>query len=126
MTEHYVADLEDLKAAGRKIVRVDNTDVALLYFADQVLAFENVCAHMGGPVGEGMIIEKVVSELDDQGRVIKDNFKEDEPHLVCPWHGWEYKLPSLQCAAAPERKLRSFPVALDGDRIMVQVPSTVQ
>jgi len=121
MVEHYVADLADLKASGRKIVRIGRLDIALLWFEGGVLAFENTCTHAGGPVGEGIIINKVAALLDGDGRYLGETFVEDEMHLVCPWHGWEYVLPSGECAVDPKRRLRSFPVMVTDGRVLVEM-----
>ena len=121
MPEHYVADLAELQDSGRKIVRLGSTDIALLLFEGDVLAFENVCMHMGGPVGEGTLINAITAEFDADGNYVGDRFVEDEMHLVCPWHGWEYVLPGGQCAAAPERRLRSFPVSVRDGRVLVDM-----
>ena len=37
-------------------------------------------------------------------------YDEDEPHIVCPWHGWEYKLKTGECAPYPNLRLRSYSV----------------
>ncbi len=125
MAEHYVADLDELETSGRKIVRVAGTDVALLLFDGQVLAFENRCLHQGGPVGEGMLMHKVVAEIDEEGRFRGERFDDDEVHLVCPWHGWEYVLPGGECAAMPRMKLRSIDAVVSDGRITVTIEETV-
>ena len=57
-------------------IRIDGT----LY------AWENRCAHAGGPVCQGKLMNRVVERLDAERRSLGDHFS-DELHIVCPWHG---------------------------------------
>jgi nitrite reductase (NADH) small subunit len=122
---YHVADLTELEESERKIVRVGDTDVAVLLFRGEVLAFENRCLHQGGPVGEGMLINRVVANIDEDGRFRGERFDEDQIHLVCPWHGWEYALPGGECAVAPQMKLRKLPVSVEDGRVMLTVETVL-
>ena len=37
-------------------------------------------------------------------------YDDDEPHIVCPWHGWEYKLKTGECAPDPKLRLKRHEV----------------
>jgi nitrite reductase (NADH) small subunit len=119
VAEHFVGDVDDLEASERRIVRIGGTDVALLWFRGEVLAFENRCLHQGGPVGEGMLINRVVADIDEDGKFRGERFDEDQVHIVCPWHGWEYALPSGECAVAPRITLRKLPVRVEDGRVLL-------
>jgi nitrite reductase/ring-hydroxylating ferredoxin subunit len=51
--------------------------------------------------------------------VIGERFSEEEIHVVCPWHGWEYDLETGACAADRRFKLRSFRVVVRDDDVYV-------
>ena len=51
------------------IVDVDGNSIAVWNVGGNFFAFQNVCPHRGGPVGEGEL----------EGNVI-----------TCPWHGWSF------------------------------------
>jgi nitrite reductase/ring-hydroxylating ferredoxin subunit len=70
-----------------------------------------------------MLINKVVADIDEGGRFLGERFDEDEVHIVCPWHGWEYVLPTGECAAAPGLGLKRIPVTIDDGRIYLAIPS---
>ena len=53
--------------------------IAVFRDGDQIGALVNLCAHQGGPVGEGRIIDGLVT---------------------CPWHGFQYRLAD-GCAPPP-------------------------
>jgi nitrite reductase/ring-hydroxylating ferredoxin subunit/DMSO/TMAO reductase YedYZ heme-binding membrane subunit len=65
--------------AARIVVAPGGERIAIFRDGEQVGALTNVCAHQLGPLGEGRIINGLVT---------------------CPWHGYEYRL-SDGCAPAP-------------------------
>jgi nitrite reductase (NADH) small subunit len=92
MAEILVGTRAELVDGQRIIVRVADTEVCVLDHGSTLLAYENRCAHQGGPVGEGVIIGKVECVLDTEKRTLGERFSTKEIHLVCPWHGWEFDL----------------------------------
>src|SRR2546427_50148 len=61
-------------------------------------AVSNVCLHRGGPIGEGMLDDAVVT---------------------CPNHGWEYDVRTGANVANPMARLRTFEVRIHGDDVLV-------
>lgn len=57
----------------------DGERIAVFRHGDRISAVTNVCAHQGGPLGEGKVIDGCIT---------------------CPWHGWTYK-PHNGCAPPP-------------------------
>jgi nitrite reductase/ring-hydroxylating ferredoxin subunit len=108
MPEVYAGRVEDYTDGRRALVSIDGRDVFVFERNGRFHAFENVCRHMGGPVGEGMLIGKVEAILDDQGRHLGDRFSDTEIHIVCPWHGWEYDIETGICAADRRIRLRRY------------------
>lgn len=74
--------------------------IAVFRHKDGVSAITNVCAHQGGPLGEGKVIDGCVT---------------------CPWHGWQYK-PGDGCAPPPfVEKITTHPVRITRGRVEVCV-----
>ncbi|HEU0236811.1 MAG TPA: Rieske (2Fe-2S) protein, partial [Candidatus Limnocylindrales bacterium] len=109
----------DLADGRRVMVRIDERDVFVFERDGRFYAFENVCRHMGGPVGEGILIGKVEAVLDDEQRLLHERFSTQEIHLVCPWHGWEYDIETGECAANRRLKLRRYEAVQRGEDIYV-------
>jgi len=107
-TEVYAGRITDFEDGRRALVDVDGREVFVFEREGRFYAYENVCRHMGGPVGEGMLIGKVEAILDDQNRHLGDRFSTSEIHIVCPWHGWEYDIETGICAADRRIRLRRF------------------
>ena len=63
-------------------------------------AIDNVCLHMGGPLGQGYI---------ENGKV------------VCPWHGWEYDPATGSLEGDPKTHLDVYPIKVENGDVLVDV-----
>ncbi|MGH3585097.1 MAG: Rieske (2Fe-2S) protein [Pseudonocardia sp.] len=82
-------------------------------------AYDNICLHQGGPVCEGRYFPLMTAVIDEGGRVLGERYDESEPHLVCPWHGWEYDLRTGEFCGDRRRSLRTRPVVVEGEDVYV-------
>jgi nitrite reductase/ring-hydroxylating ferredoxin subunit/DMSO/TMAO reductase YedYZ heme-binding membrane subunit len=84
---------------GAKIVAAPGGErIAVFRDGDEVGALTNVCAHQNGPIGEGKIIDGLIT---------------------CPWHGYQYQLKN-GCAPPPfTEKLATYRVRLKNGMIEV-------
>lgn len=96
---------------GILVMLADGREVGIFRVDGQVVAYENSCAHQGGPVCTGDILGKYLQILAPDKTVLREEFSATELHLVCPWHGWEYRLDTGECAVNPRYRLRRVPVA---------------
>jgi nitrite reductase/ring-hydroxylating ferredoxin subunit len=92
------ADLADLRD-GRKVVRVEDRQIALFQVGDRIFAVDNRCPHMGYPLAMGSV----------RGET-----------LTCDWHNWKFNLGDGGCLRG-EEDVRSYDVRLDGGRILVNL-----
>jgi len=118
-SEIHAGHVSDLADGQRLMVRLDGRDVFIFEREGKLYAFEDLCLHMGGPVGEGLLIGKVEAVLDESGAHLRDRFSTTEIHLVCPWHGWEYDIETGECAANRRLKLRRYQAVQRGEDIYV-------
>jgi nitrite reductase (NADH) small subunit len=115
-----IGTLADLVANGRLVEAVDGREVVVLEHAGKLWAYENNCPHLGGPVGEGKLVARVESIVnEDDGSVSEDRFVASDVRLVCPWHGYEYDLKSGVCVADARVRLRAWTVVVEGEVIYV-------
>jgi nitrite reductase/ring-hydroxylating ferredoxin subunit len=72
--------------------------IAVFLFRGKLSALSNVCSHQGGPVGEGKVVQGLVT---------------------CPWHGYQYRLED-GCSPPPfTERIRKYRLRLDGSAIWV-------
>ena len=91
-----VAEVGDIAADQGKVIEIGGTPVALFNVAGTFYAIDNVCLHMGGPLGEGILKEAVVT---------------------CPWHGWQYDVKTGALLGNPAVNVQSYEVKIENDAI---------
>jgi nitrite reductase/ring-hydroxylating ferredoxin subunit len=114
---------DDVPERGRLVVEIGGpagpVTVGVFRFDGRLYAWENRCAHQGGPACQGRIVSRVRECLDDERRSLGLRFEEDTMHMVCPWHGFEYDVTTGRHPGRPGLALRSFPVTEEEGRIRV-------
>ncbi len=96
-----VAEVTELGPGEGKTVEVEGVSLALFNVDGTYFAIANTCTHVGGPLGEGALIGKEVT---------------------CPLHGAQFDVTSGKVLGGPARSdVKSFPVSLEGDNVMVEV-----
>lgn len=114
-----VASLAELEEHGRIIREVDGFEVAVFRLDAEVVAYENRCPHLAGPVGEGKVARRVAArELADGA--VEEYFCGEQVNLACPWHGYEFDLRSGVCVGDRRLRLRRYEVRVDGGEIEVR------
>ncbi|HZT52994.1 MAG TPA: Rieske (2Fe-2S) protein, partial [Gaiellaceae bacterium] len=92
--------LAELRAAGRRVVHLDGHVLCLFAEGDQVHAVDNRCPHMGFPLHRGTVCDGI---------------------LTCHWHHARFDLATGGTFDQFADELRRFPVALDGDDVLVDL-----
>jgi nitrite reductase (NADH) small subunit len=121
VAEIDVGDASDFNDGVRKNVHIDGREVTVLSADGAYYAIENKCLHMGGPVGEGIVIGRVEAIVDDKRRLVGERFNNDEKHIVCPWHGYEYELSTGEFCGDRSKRLRTYQAIERDGRIYVVV-----
>lgn len=109
-TEWHVGKVSDFVEDGRKVFQLGDREVGVFWRNGLFYAYENLCLHQGGPVCEGMIVGKVEPILGDHQAFHGERFSEEEMHIACPWHGFEYNIETGECITDRRLRLRSFEV----------------
>jgi nitrite reductase/ring-hydroxylating ferredoxin subunit/DMSO/TMAO reductase YedYZ heme-binding membrane subunit len=94
-----VCDLSQMRDGFAKIKCLANGDRVAIYLHDgRLSAISNACAHQNGPLGEGRIIDCLVT---------------------CPWHGFQYDVTSGRSPAPFTEKVPTYNLRLDGPTILL-------
>lgn len=115
----FVGAREKVPEGGRLVVDVGETTIGIFRTAGRLYAYLNKCAHQGGPVCQGKIIPRVDEVIDERGESHGFKFVEEDLHIVCPWHGFEYNIKTGVHPGRPSAKLVSVPVEEGPDGIYV-------
>ena len=99
MTEFVkVATLGDLPPGECGAFPYRSTSVALFNVSGIIHALDNFCSHQGGPLGQGLLRDTIVS---------------------CPWHGWEFDVTSGHCRNQVNAGLARYRVKIEGEDILI-------
>jgi len=119
--EYRVCPLDEIPDRGGVLGRAGEVEVGIFRVGGRVYAYENRCAHQGGPVCTGDLVGRTVQVLGERREVVAEVFDEDEMHLACPWHGWEYDLATGELACDRRFRLRRYPVTVRDGVVYVGV-----
>ena len=94
------ASLEELRAKGRLVVHLDQHTLCLFAEGEEVYAVDNRCPHMGFPLHRGTVCDGI---------------------LTCHWHHARFDLATGGTFDQFADELRRFPVAVEGDDVLVDL-----
>jgi nitrite reductase/ring-hydroxylating ferredoxin subunit len=91
-----------VRKTGVAEAAIDGNTYAICSHAGEIHVFDASCPCTGGPLGQGVIRNGL---------------------LVCPWHGMRYDARTGVCPYDASLSLIEFKVELQGDDILIDVPS---
>ena len=100
-----VTKVKDILPGEARVFFVRGSEIAIFNIQGKFYAVDNLCPHQGGPVVAGKV----------EGEV-----------LTCPWHRWQFHLPTGISPVNSSVSVKTYPVkVVDGEiRIrMVEEPS---
>ncbi len=84
-------------------------------------ACRNLCPHQGGPACEGLQLPRVLAVIDHEHKFHGQTYDEGELHFVCPWHGYEFKMKTGECAGDPQIRLHRYPATERDGNVYVAI-----
>jgi nitrite reductase/ring-hydroxylating ferredoxin subunit len=93
-----VAKVGEVPNFGKKVVSVSGREVLLVNVKGTIFACENECPHQGSPMNAAIV---------------------KEGYIACPRHGYRFSLADGGCADHPDLTLKTFPVQINGDDILI-------
>jgi nitrite reductase (NADH) small subunit len=121
MPELRVCKKGEIADGGTRLVKSGQTEIGVIFHKGAYYAYRNVCPHQGGPACEGLKMPQVVERIGDQGVYLGQDFDENDLHIVCPWHGWEFHLTDGTHVIDSRHRLKKYDVIERGDEIYVAV-----
>jgi nitrite reductase (NADH) small subunit len=95
-----IAHVSQLPPIGElREFRIGDEPVCVANERGEYTALSGVCPHKGAPLAEGTI----------------QNGK-----LVCPWHGWEFRLTNGQCPHHPGSPVDTFELIIQGEDVFLK------
>ena len=96
-----IATVAELPPSGEaREFQLDGQTICVANNNGRCTAMDNVCAHRGGPLGQGVV---------------------DEGKLVCPWHGWQFDLVTGKSEQSPTLGVDVYELKVEGEDVLVKV-----
>ncbi|MBV9341985.1 MAG: Rieske (2Fe-2S) protein [Acidobacteria bacterium] len=91
----------ELPHAGEaKEFEIEGRTICVANVNGTIRAMDNVCLHMGGPLGQGYI---------------------EGDKIVCPWHGWSYDAETGALDDDPQSKVTTYPIKIENGAVMIEL-----
>jgi len=114
-----VGKASELEEVQPKLITNGDVEIGVYKVNGKLYAYQNLCAHAGGPVCEGLVMPQVEEVIAPDKTYQGMKFNYDELHIICPWHGWEYDLKTGEMVGDRKFCLKSFEVVQEGEEIYV-------
>ncbi|MGY6211135.1 Rieske (2Fe-2S) protein [Cytobacillus firmus] len=106
---------DQLKSGSRKIIKLDQLEIALLNINEKLYAIRNECPHQGISMIYGPVTGTMVSSKPQEYKYGYDN-----EIIKCPLHGWEFNLKTGKSLFSPEKvSLLTYDVRRENEEIVL-------
>ena len=113
-------ELEIAEGDSPRVVTVDGRELILVRWQGVVYALRNSCPHQSQSFLMGAVRERIIG-----GNTVGElAIASDDPVLVCPVHGWEFRLNTGQCTSDPKLRVKRYPVSIAAGRVLVDMGPT--
>jgi nitrite reductase (NADH) small subunit len=114
VSEHTVCKIAELPEGTHRIARIGRREIGVFNIRGELHAIPNLCPHQRGPLCAGSVSGALdIGPHTDwklawiwEGEVV-----------TCPWHSLEFHVPTGQCLALPDVRLRKFQLLTEDDEI---------
>ncbi len=110
MTDIRICACDEIPEGGVRIVELGELEIGVIRQGGGFYAYRNLCPHQGGPACEGVRMPGVFDDIDAEGNCLGQKFDNDDMHIVCPWHGYEFHLETGVNVCDARLKLQKFDV----------------
>jgi len=98
---HKICGIYEFPEEGKLACRLDDWDVLLIQDGDAFHAYNDCCTHQASRLSTGRLRRGTI---------------------MCPLHGARFKSATGECLGGAYPPLRSFPVKIEEDQILVSIP----
>lgn len=123
MSGIVVGRADEIPAGGRKIVVPfrGRAGIGIFNIGGRFYALRNICPHKRGPLCTGEVAGRGAAQTPPSVGDSHIDYERDGQILRCPWHAWQFDIASGECLVDPTVRVKTYPVLVDGDDLVVDV-----
>jgi len=114
--EFVVGPVGEIPVGEHRVVPIGRYGVGVYNVHGTFYAIANYCPHEGGPLCVGRVRGRSVTDAEAAGGA---SIAHDGEFIYCPWHQWGFELATGTTAVKPEWSIRTYPVKVVDDQIIV-------
>jgi nitrite reductase (NADH) small subunit/3-phenylpropionate/trans-cinnamate dioxygenase ferredoxin subunit len=95
-----VARTDDLRPGEARVVEREGLFLAVYNVEGTFHVTDNTCLHRGGPLGDGFL---------------------EGPVITCPWHGWQYDVPTGHNLGNRALRVKTYPVLVEDGEVRIRI-----
>lgn len=116
---HVVCAADEFPEGTHRVVRIGGREIGVFNVGGRFYGLPNLCPHQTGPVCEARRTHGTTLARAEHGWQTEWGMEGEV--IACPWHGLEYHIPTGQCLAFPEIRLRTYPVEVRDGEVVISV-----
>lgn len=117
--EFVVGDISEFPEGSHKVVKAGRREIGVFNVGGEFYGLPNVCPHQTGPLCETEKLSGTLASREENDWSLE--WIHDGEVIACPWHGLEYHVPTGQCIAYPNVKLRRYEVIVEDGKVKVRL-----
>lgn len=123
MTAIVVGKIGEIPVGGRKIIVPfrGRAGIGIFNVNGSFYALRNICPHRLGPLCTGEIGGQSRASAPPSSANASISHERAGEILRCPWHAWPFDIASGQCLVDPTIRVKTYPVFIKGDNLMIAV-----
>jgi nitrite reductase (NADH) small subunit len=121
MTEILICRDGELPEGSVRIVQTVDAEIGVFFRSGIYYAYQNFCPHQGGPACEGVQMPQVVDVIGDGGLYLGQAYDENDIHIICPWHSYEFHLSDGTHVCDKKLRLKKYDVVQRDGQVYVVV-----
>ena len=109
-----VCEINDVTSESFLICEINGVSAGIIRYEGQLKSYLNVCPHAGAPVCKGFIEDTLISK-----ERYKSVIESENSILICPWHGFEFRIEDGSAMIKESKNLVSISVREDESSIFL-------
>lgn len=116
--EHRLGHVGEFPDRNAVIVEAGGRSIGVFNVDGRFYAVKNVCPHKQAPICRGTL-EGTMLPTDTPGHF---EYGREDMVLKCPWHGWEFDLPTGECLfGVSDRRVKVYPVEVRDGQVYLEI-----